>query len=376
MEKLKSVPRIAVVLLLVIVVIWIFAAISDFFDKDAYEHKAQTYKTSDNLIAYNNLKSGEQRSATKQDSSVNSNSARHLDKPDTQVIKTVAATQKNGDTFKQSTQHSTALPKQLSKKSPIPVLKSSPQVNGVAFISAVIKPLAYELDERFWGWRPNDIINITDNVNNFQLGVLEITRRTVVILTERISRTGSSAAFNAHLEHAMNWFMIKADKYWFPSPESKYHAGLKELAAYRDELKNHRAFFYNRADNLLPLLMTYEDLLGSCDENLIKSKEDDGTRVSFFQADDYFFYTKGVASAMVTMLEAIEKDFHVIIASRSGLEVLHHAHAMCETASTISPWIITNGDMDGILANHRANIAASISHARFYIGVLIKILST
>ena len=348
MEKLKSVPGITLIILLTIAVLWIFVAASGFFDKDIYKDKAQTYKTSDSPVSYNNLKSDQQLNVTKQDVTEHSTPVQHIDK----------------------------LSKQATEDKSMEVLKSSPEVKGVAFVSATIKPLEYELTERFWGWRPNDIINVTDNVNNFQLGVLEITRRTVVILTERISRTGSSASFNPHLEHAMNWFMIKADKYWFPSPESKYRAGLKELRAYRDELENSRAFFYTRADNLLPLLMTYEDLLGSCDENLIKSKEDDGTKVSFFKADDYFFYAKGVASTMVIMLEAIEKDFHVIIESRNGMEVLHHAHTMCETAANISPWIIINGDMDGILANHRANIAAPISHARFYIGVLIKTLST
>jgi hypothetical protein len=92
---------------------------------------------------------------------------------------------------------------------------------GVLFVDAIIAPLDYELNDRFWGWRPNDIINLTDNVNNFQLGVLEVTRRAVTTLTERISRTGSTAAFDPDLENAMNWLMIKADGYWFPSPESK-----------------------------------------------------------------------------------------------------------------------------------------------------------
>jgi hypothetical protein len=32
--------------------------------------------------------------------------------------------------------------------------------------------------------------------------------------------------------------------------------------------------------------------------------------------------------------------------------------------------------MNGIFANHRANLATKISHARFYIGVLIVTLST
>ena len=59
---------------------------------------------------------------------------------------------------------------------PVQALKQRPK--GVAFVEATIKPLEYELKERFYGWRPNDILDFTDNVNNFQLGVLEVTRRT------------------------------------------------------------------------------------------------------------------------------------------------------------------------------------------------------
>lgn len=247
---------------------------------------------------------------------------------------------------------------------------------GVAFIEATIKPLSYELHDRFWGWRPNDILNFTDNINNLQLGVLEVTRRTVVILTERISRTGSTASFDQNLERAMNWFMIKADRYWFPSPESKYNDGLKELEIYKKKLEKGEANFYTRTDNLIPLLMAYEDLLGSCDENLVKYKEDDGTPVSYFKSDDYFFYALGVASTMYTILEAIMEDFHTVVESRRGLEVLHHAILSCHHAIEIKPLIITNASLSGILANHRANMAARISHARFYIGVLIKTLST
>jgi hypothetical protein len=122
--------------------------------------------------------------------------------------------------------------------------------------------------------------------------------------------------------------------------------------------------------------MAYEDLLGSCDENLVKYKEDDGTPVSYFKSDDYFFYALGVSSAMYTILEAIMEDFHAVVESRRGLEVLHHAIESCHHAIEIKPLIITNASLSGILANHRANMAARISHARFYIGVLIKTLST
>lgn len=249
-------------------------------------------------------------------------------------------------------------------------------VEGMAFVDAVIRPLDHELNRRFYGWRSNDILNFTDNVNNFQLGVLEVTRRTAVILAERISRTGTNAAFDANLQNAMNWFMIKADRYWFPSAESKYKAGLEEIRTYFERLGKREAQFYSRTDNLIPLLMAYQDLLGSCDDNLVKFNEDDGSSVSFFKSDDYFFYAKGVASAMTTMLEGIAKDFSVMVINRGGMEELHHAIESCHHAMEIEPWIVMNSDLSSLFANHRMNMAAPISHARFYLGVLITALST
>jgi len=247
---------------------------------------------------------------------------------------------------------------------------------GVAFVEAAITPLDYELNKRFWAWRPNDIINFTDNVNNSQLGVLEVTRRTVVLLAERISRTGSTDAFNPHLENAMNWLMVKADRYWFPAPESKYKESIKELETYKESLIKGRASFYTRTDNIIPLLLSYEDLLGSCDENLVKQKNDEGSTISVFKADDYFFYAKGVASAMATILEAVHHDFLETLESRHGTELLHHAIESCRQAAALDPLLIINSDLDGVFANHRANMAAPISHARFYISQLIKTLST
>ncbi len=248
---------------------------------------------------------------------------------------------------------------------------------GVAFVTATIKPLSYELNDRFWGWRPNDILNFTDNVNNFQLGVLEVTRRTTVILTERLSRTGSVESMNKNLERAMDWLMTKPERYWFPSPEARYQDALTELATYKNNLEKGDAVFYTRSDNLLPLLAVFDNLLGSCDENLIKTKESNGEPVSWFRVDDYFYYSKGVASALETILEAVLEDFQTTLETRRGTEILHNAIASCKKASEIDPWLfVTDSDFSGILANHRANMAAPISHARFYIEVLIAVLST
>ncbi|MDY0325404.1 MAG: DUF2333 family protein [Candidatus Cloacimonadaceae bacterium] len=268
----------------------------------------------------------------------------------------------------------TALPGAGHNEVPLPVAPD--QARGVAFITATMQSLDYELNKRFWGWRPNDILDFTDNVNNYQLGVLEVTRRTVVVLAERISRKGANDAFNKNVENAMNWLMIKADSYWFPSPESKYEDAIDELNVYLSMLKQGEASFYTRQDSLIPLLQVFEDLMGSCEENLVKTHEKDGKEVSHFMADDYFFYAKGVASAMIPILEAVVVDFVSTVETRRGSELLETIITECHHARHIDPLYITNADFSGILANHRANLAARISGARYYLGLLIKTLST
>jgi len=337
-------------ILLTVVSIWAVVAVMGFFNKSS---KTETKHTGNILSQPNAM-----------------DKSSHYTHKDTAYL----IDQKQIPTYKADNKDRTDMPGAASTQ--YNINKAQLDNKGLAFVSATIQPISYELHERFWGWRPNDILNITDNVNTFQLGVLEVTRRTVVILTERISRTGSTAAFDKNLETAMNWFMVQAGRYWFPSPESKYNDGIKELENYKNKLKKHEANFYTRPDNLIPLLAAYEDLLGSCDENLVKFEEEQGKPVSFFKADDYFYYAQGVAHAMDIILEAVLKDFNATLRSRHGIDTLNHAIKSCKRATKLNPFIVTDSSLSGILANHRANMAAPISHARFYIGVLIKTLST
>ncbi|PIE71387.1 MAG: hypothetical protein CSA22_02440 [Deltaproteobacteria bacterium] len=257
-------------------------------------------------------------------------------------------------------------------------ITATSNIKGVTFVDALIRPMHHELEERSLGWRPNDILigKITDNIRYYQRGTLEVTRRGVVALMERIARTGSTAAINENVEDAMNDFSNSPTNLWLPSAESKYKDAIKALKAYKGQLKRKEVTIYTRPDNLIPLLSAFEDILGSCDDNLVKTHEDDGEEVSFFKADDYFFYAMGAAHTMRTILEAVYVDFHETLQTRRGTELLHHAILSLEHAGHLEPLIILEGDPDGFLANHRANLAAHISHARFYLGQLIKALST
>lgn len=250
------------------------------------------------------------------------------------------------------------------------------RAKGVAFVEAIISALDNELDKRFWGWRRNDIVRFTDNVENMQLGVLEVVRRTSVSLAERISRYGVTDVIDDNLESAMNWFMIKPDHYWLPSAEDKYRDGLNELRKYAHKLETGEARFYTRTDNLIPLLISLVDLLGSCDENLVKAEGEGGSPVSWFKIDDYVYYAKGVATATGKILHAVRQDFLDVLQTRHGIDLLDRAIHACHVASELDPWLVTDAALDGILANHRANMAAPISHARYYLDALAKALST
>lgn len=382
--------RVAVIVVVALVVLWGFVKVLGFFDKpDTVQTAHKTTHNTESIHTAPQPESPEHETAAQPMADAEPGATTE-DKKHAVAQKSLAKLEHAAaaKSVAQHDRHAAASPKPADQHAPEystykPSLGTAHEApkkvalpKGIAFIDAVVEPMDHELNKRFWGWRPNDILNFTDNYNSFQLGVLEVTRRTAVILAERISRTGSTASFDPNLQSAMNWFMIKSDRYWFPSPESKYNAGLDEFREYRERLLMGKASFHIRADNLIPLLIAYEDLLGSCDENLVKVAEKDGSPVSHFQADDYFYYAKGVASAMYTILAAVEVDFHDTLEARRGVEVLHHAIESCHHALEINPLYITNSNLSGMLANHRANMAAPISHARFYLGVLITALST
>ena len=264
-----------------------------------------------------------------------------------------------------------------------PVIASKPRVEpvkGEIFTRALIKIMDDQVNQTMFGWRPNSILfgkfGLTDNVNNVQLGVLEVVRRTVVVLNENMTRFATTEAYNPRVNEAMNFFMVSPDKYWFPSASGKYREAMRDLEVYIDSLRQGRGRFYTRVDNLIALTATYKDILGSCYHNLIKDKEPDGSTVSWWEADDYFYFAQGIALGMSQMLEAVKEEFHPEVQKKSSHKLLEDATHALRTGSRLSPWLVTNGDKDGILANHRANMSTYIGEAEHVIATLQTVLAT
>ena len=239
------------------------------------------------------------------------------------------------------------------------------EIAGVAFTEKLTELLDYELNGRFWGWRPNDLLigRFTDNVNEFQLGALEAIRYTAIKLKENLTRFGDADSYDPHLVEAVNLLMNRADQFWFPSTESQYKEALKKLQEFLGDLKQGKSRFYYRTDNLLSLVASYKDLLGNCHENLVKETEPDGSRVSYFKADNYFYYSQGVAHVIYEILKTVRVGFVEQLQTIDAVALMDKIVENLKRASECAPWLITNSLDDGILANHRYNLAASISGA-------------
>jgi hypothetical protein len=251
---------------------------------------------------------------------------------------------------------------------------------GEIFALALIKIIDDQVNQTVFGWRPNSILfgklGLTDNVNNLQLGVLEVARRTAVVLNQQFTRFANTEAYDPRVNEAMNFLMVSASKYWFPSASSKYREAMHDLEVYIKALKTGRSRFYPRVDHLIVLLNTYKDLLGNNLNNLIKDTEADGRPISWFKTDDYFYHAQGVAVAMSVMLEAVNEDFHRELQKKNSHKILEEAIHALHQASHMRPWVVTNGAKDGLLANHRCNMGGYIAEAEHLINTLQSQLAT
>lgn len=254
----------------------------------------------------------------------------------------------------------------LPEVSPIP---------GVTFVETMIKLMEYELHGRVLGWRPNDLIlgRFTDDINNYQLGVLEAMRFTTFRLKDSLTRMGDADAYDQDLEAGLNLFMNRATRFWFPSAEGSYDEALEHLRKYLKKLQTGQRNFYYRVDNLQSLLSVYKDLLGNINRTMIMSTHADGTPVSWFEVDDYFYYAKGVAHVVFEILKVVRVGFKAPLdtlrADEMMDEILHELHRI----ELMNPWIILDGDLDGLSANHRANLNAPLSEVAHLLTVMTKL---
>lgn len=239
-------------------------------------------------------------------------------------------------------------------------------IPGVTFVQTIIDLMDHELHGRILGWRPNDLIigRFTDNINNYQLGVLEAIRFTTLRLKDSLTRMGDADTYDPDLEQAVNLFMNSATSWWFPSAESSYGSAVDHLKKFKTKLEKGQRSFYYRRDDLASLLATYKDQLGNVNRSLIMP-------VGWYHSDEYFYYAKGVAHVYYEILKVCRVGFkNQLSQTMHGMDIMDEVLHELDRAEGINPWIVFDAGYDGFLANHRANLNAPLSEVDHLLGVL------
>ncbi|MEM5788744.1 MAG: DUF2333 family protein, partial [Syntrophobacteraceae bacterium] len=239
-------------------------------------------------------------------------------------------------------------------------------IPGVTFVETLIRLMEHELNGRTLGWRPNDALfgRFTDNINNYQLGVLEAVRFTALRLKDSLTRMGDADTYDSDLEQAVNLFMNNATLWWFPSAESSYGQAIEHLRKFKTKLENGKRSFYYRRDNLVSLFSTYKDLLGNVNRSLVMPS-------SWYNSDEHFYYAKGVAHVYYEILKVCRVGFkNQLTSTMHGMDIMDTILHELDTAENVNPWLVLNADLGGFLANHRANLNAPLSEVAHLLVVL------
>ena len=253
---------------------------------------------------------------------------------------------------------------------------------GLAFT----KTLILMGEEMMKAWLPNDMLYPTillDNPQNFQLGELEALRYAVRVLRDNLSRLRTTDKIDENIDKVYILFSNDPHKWIFPSAESKYRAGVRELKTYHDRLEKGDADFFPRADNLIELLSQLNSLLGGVNTRLANAPGDQREtlteetagdpytegerfvtiRVPWTALDDNFYYARGVAYGIRQILVAVRYDFKEILEIKKATELLDKIIKLLNQ-SQFEPILILNGSRGSVWANHSLQLLATLGDVR------------
>lgn len=276
---------------------------------------------------------------------------------------------------------------------------------GVHMVDAGIGVASTLLDKR-GGYISNDVTPPAwwlDNIQNWEFGVLKMTRDFARVLRNELSRSQSQSTEDAALAQAEPKFSIDHDSWMFPRAEGKYREGISLLQDYRARLAaaDNTAHFHANAENLVDYLQVVEKRLGNMVQRLGMSvgkvTVDDASfdalaetgqsrpapgqvgetveRTSWFSIDDVFFEARGTVWALLAILQAAETDFAAVLTDKQAsiqyrqiLRELEAANAPLRTP------MILNGGGFSMWPNHSLVMASYLGSANAALANLIGLL--
>ncbi|MEW6441056.1 MAG: DUF2333 family protein [bacterium] len=241
-------------------------------------------------------------------------------------------------------------------------------VPGEIIGTALHRVMEHELDGAI-GWRPNDFFLWgpwvgPDNNAHRQLGIIHTMRETTRVFRDNLTKV-SAEVYDPNLLVAETMLRNDAKRWILPSAEDRFEKGTEALKRYVLGLKTEPQIsrpLNQRNIELIRLFEAWCDILGDAHANLYREHEPDGSAVSTWDADDYFYEAQGATHVMYYVLEAVELEYGENLRPTvknlvsDVVEALHHA-------STLKPMIVLDGCLHCLRANHRANMDGLVSEA-------------
>ena len=244
-------------------------------------------------------------------------------------------------------------------------------VGGEALAATAAAIMDHELHSGS-GWRPNDFFLWgpaigPDNNASRQLGIILALRESVRVFKDHLTKI-SSNEYDPNLVEADRLFRNDETKFWLPSAEGRFAAGVDALHRYQAGLAQTPPTskpLNRRNIELIRLFQSWGDLLGDAHAELFKDHEPDGSSVPVWKTDDYFYHAQGIAHVVYHLTRAVKREYAVDLINRPGVATLFDD--VIETlgkAATMKPFVVLDGGTEGLTANHRRNLDVYIVEAR------------
>jgi hypothetical protein len=212
-------------------------------------------------------------------------------------------------------------------------------------------------------WRPNNPwfypTALADNKTNFQLGVLQGLRRSLLEYASRTVRARGDGSLDPDLQAALNQLQYPPDIWMFDvsqgfgaSTESQYRAALASLRAFGKKAADGAQFVELRADQL----HRFVDAINVDLTAHVLSSQDYATHKAWVidtRADDIFYQTKGAAFVYAALASAIRQDFAAVFAQKNLGDLWAQFETNLDSLIALRPITVLAGKSDGLLfPNH------------------------
>ncbi len=254
------------------------------------------------------------------------------------------------------------------------------QSQAVALATALIQREVVETS-----WPANDPFFMPgyalDNMPNFQRGIQQALARFAIEMADQIGRSRGSANADDDLKKAAG-LLNQAPDTWYVSggsiaanSETQYKEAMVRLANYNTRLAAGRAVFEPRSDNLIGTLDRIGKDLGAASNAL--DQEIDLYSGDWFdlQADNVFYFNKGLLYANALLLRDLGADFKNVLDERGAGTIWERMVSSMVEGATLQPLVVINGSPSALVEpNHLASQGFYLLRARTQLEEVVDIL--